>query len=99
MAFADVYDPSGSLPASTLDYPIVVSATAPTSPWRGLGWLNSGNNQLSVWNGTKWVVTSGTVGGGGSALPTATAQDQLLKSGPGPTYSWTLSTLLDGGRF
>ena len=39
------------------------------------------------------------VGGGGTTLPPATRQGEIITSGPGPTFTWQAGGSADLGRF
>lgn len=72
----------------------IVSDTAPPNPILGAIWLNTTNDELSVWDGTAWVAISGTGGGIGEA-PT----DGQLYMRQGSTASWQPFDLVDGGVY
>lgn len=95
--FADVYDPTGTVTALDINYPVKVDTVAPANPWKGLAWMDSGTGVLSVWDGTTWVQISGG-GAAGPALPVATQVDQILKA-MGPTLAWTPTKVIDSGRY
>jgi hypothetical protein len=77
---------------------IFVGASPPANPIDGLLWVNLAD-QLHFSQAGIWVpVAGGGGGGGGTAVPRATAKDQLLISGATP-FPWTLTTSLDGGNF
>jgi hypothetical protein len=84
--------PSGAA-ATVQDDPVIVAATAPANPTKGMAWLNSGNGELNVWDGGAWVVISAQ----GPSILQPTQQDQLLKATA--ALQWGLSNNLDGGRF
>ena len=47
-------------PPPNTDYPVIVSATAPANPYKGMAWQDTTNKVLKVYSGTGWViVTSG----------------------------------------
>jgi hypothetical protein len=90
------YQPLPLPPAQSItpDDPVIVSATAPTNLKRGLAWYDTGSNSLKIWDGAAWQ----TAGGGGAALPAATAQGKLLVSGNSPTFTWQPGDV-DAGRY
>ena len=51
-------------PVELLERGYLPSATAPENPEQWDGWLNTTNNELSIWDGTKWQKISGDSGGG-----------------------------------
>ena len=94
MSFGDIYPPGGNVPSSNADYPFIIDSVSPPNPHKGMAWLNTNNNEMNVWDGAVWVVVQAT-----SGLPQATAVDQLLKAGSAAGFPWTLSTILDSGRY
>jgi hypothetical protein len=47
--------------STTANAVVWYQASAPTDPTVGQAWLNSTTNILSIWSGTAWIPTGGTV--------------------------------------
>lgn len=93
MSAADVFPSS---PIRSLDFPVVVSATAPISPTPGTAWLDtSAGNVLKVWTASNVWITSTTP----SPLPAAAGPDMIMKSGITAPYAPVWSDIVEGGTF
>jgi hypothetical protein len=51
--------------------------------------LTAGDQYQTVWQNSS----------AGTPLPVPTAQGQVLMAGPGPTFDWTTSGILDAGTY
>ena len=93
MSYFGDSSPLNTPPPGAVSYPITTQATAPSSPTKGMAWLNTGTNTLSIYNGASWVAVQG-----GSGLPAATKADELLIS-TGAGNTWTPNDTLYLGNF
>ena len=93
MSYYGDAEPLVPTPPVGTSYPVVTQPLAPLGATKGMAWMNTTNNTLSIYDGTKWVSVTAK-----STLPPANAADELLIS-TGPGNTWTPNNTIFLGNF